>query len=204
MLRLPPEAPDAALAGATIDDDGRTTADAVARCLRVGECQHVVVESASTNPAPNKGIGTRRVMTLASAGIIGWQCVSWNREQVKRAIRRTCPDVRTSHPGDAGRRGPPRPDSRRRPPGRCDRTAQLVPLKAGPSPSAAVSTSRKSSRPETELFELDRRDAGQGIAGLNGAKLRRQQRGRHPDATRLQEGSRAGSSARPGWWPPPR
>jgi hypothetical protein len=46
---------------------------------------------ASTRPAPNNGIGTRRAITFASGGMIGWHvCVGiekiWNRE----------PDVGTS------------------------------------------------------------------------------------------------------------
>ena len=75
VLRLPAEAADAPLAGRDVDDHARR-----GRSRRRGRdrpdprARRIVSSSiASTSPAPNSGIGTRRAMTLASAGITGWQ-----------------------------------------------------------------------------------------------------------------------------------
>ena len=87
VLRLPAEAADAALAGAAVGDDGGAAADAVAVAIVADPRGAIRVSSsmASTSPAPNSGIGTRRAMTLASAGITGWQRVPgtenrWNSD----------------------------------------------------------------------------------------------------------------------------
>ena len=139
---------------------------------------------ASTRPAPNSGIGTRRTMTLASARNHRLAGVAGQREQVEQRL--------------AGRRRGRRSRRRRarRPArtsaiaARCRRSAgtlwqaaQLVPLNAGPRPSSAVSTSRKSSRPEAELLELRGVMPGSGspgcgrrvcaIASSRGARTRR-------------------------------
>ena len=122
--------------------------DTPSRSRSNGSSSATIVSSgiASTRPAPNSGIGTRRANTLASGGTIGWQpwvgienrwkSVSpvassvWNRPLASRRPARISAIV-------------PAPPMA----GTLWQTAQLAPLKAGPSPSSAVSTSRKSSSP---------------------------------------------------------
>ena len=118
-------------------------------------------------------------MTLASAGIDRLAARVREPRTGGTASRRTRSSAmnapsRTSPAGAHLRRSASTPPTA----GTLWQTAQLVPLNAGPSPSLGGLDLEEVVEAETELLELDRRDAGQRIAGLRARGLRdEQQRG---------------------------
>src|SRR5262245_30807269 len=100
---------------------------------------------ASISPSPNTGSGTRRANTLASSGAAGWHLCGGTEKRCISVL-----PSRSSPTGPASVRYPARVSAITLVPpmaGTLWHTAQLVPLNAGPRPSSAASTSRKSSRP---------------------------------------------------------
>ena len=101
---------------------------------------------ASTSPAPNTGIGTRRANTFASTGTMGWHAWPGTENKWKRVS--PVPSSVSNSPRSLTR--PARTSETVLVPpmtGTLWQTAQLVPLNAGPRPSSVASTSRKSSSP---------------------------------------------------------
>ena len=128
---------------------------------------------ASTSPAPKSGIGTRRAMTFASAGIDGWQRGSGPRTD-GTASRAACRRARR-------RRILPSRSRRRR---ALPRWADAADGRHVVADRAARAVERRSQsffrgfhleeivEPEPESLELDRRDPRQRLAGVGAATLR--------------------------------
>jgi hypothetical protein len=142
VLRLPAEAADAPLARGRVHDRAARP-DTPSRSRSVGSSRATMVSSgmASTRPAPKSGIGTRRANTLASAGTMAWQ--PW--VGIEKRWKSVSPVASNVSKRPVASRRPARISAIVPAPpiaGTLWHAAQLVPLKAGPSPSSAVSTSR--------------------------------------------------------------
>ena len=131
-------------------------------------------------------------MIVASGGITGWQAWPGTEKRWKS-------DSPDGSSGDelaaAGRVVPARTSAIALVPptaGTLWHTAQLVPLKAGPSPSSDGLDLEEVVEAEPELLELHRRDAGQRVAGHGHADLsdeharRRARQGRPVAVTRTE------------------
>ena len=140
---------------------------------------------ASTRPAPNTGIGARRATTFTSAGMTGWQVCCGTENRCISVL----PDVSSASKAPAASRYAARVSSTRLVPpiaGTLWQAAQLVALNAGPSPSSAVSTSVKSSRPRRNSVNSVGVIPGNRVAQVHGAVLpaadqRRRDRRDRPD-----------------------
>ena len=120
---------------------------------------------ASTRPAPKSGIGTRRAKTFASCGTRGWHSWTgsekrWNMVSPPRTVKLPFSSTWPACTSETGLIPPIA--------GVAWHCAQLSPLKAGPSPSAASSTSRKSSRPMRKNSNSCSVIPGSGLPGCEG------------------------------------
>ena len=162
-LRLPAEPADAALSASPRRRcAARPLMPSRSRSNGSSSASSVSSGIASTNPAPNSGIGMRRAITLTSGGITAWQRVVRDREHleqrgeaddVKLAVGVAMPAAHLGHRRDAA-------DHRHVVAGRA---ARAVEQRA--EAVARLFDLHEVVEAEPKLLELPRRDARQRIAG---------------------------------------